>query len=77
MRIEINLKKKIATAIQKKADKDNRSRKSYIEYLCIKNVSEKISDSFEFNRGYSKGYNDATKEASDEISKNYIHNKDF
>lgn len=36
MRIEINLSEKVASALQKKAATGNHSRKSYIEFLCIK-----------------------------------------
>jgi hypothetical protein len=43
MRIEINLKEEIVLAIQKKAEAMNHSRKSYIEYLCIKDVQESTS----------------------------------
>ena len=38
MRIEINLKKEVATAIRAKAIENNHSRKSYIELLCIRDV---------------------------------------
>ncbi len=33
-----------------------------------------VSGSLGFNEGYEKGYNDATKEACDEIAKNYQPN---
>lgn len=39
MRIEINLNEETATAIQKKADKVNQSRKGYIEFLCMQDVA--------------------------------------
>jgi len=41
MRIEINLDEKTAKAIEKKAKADGRSRKNYIEQLCIKDVKDK------------------------------------
>jgi len=36
MRIEINLTEEVAAALQTKAEALNHSRKSYIEFLCIK-----------------------------------------
>lgn len=36
MRIEINLTEEVASALQVKAEALNHSRKSYIEFLCIK-----------------------------------------
>lgn len=42
MRIEINLTEEVATALQTKAEALNHSRKSYIEFLCIKEAGEKI-----------------------------------
>lgn len=41
MRIEINLTEEVAKAIQKKAEAQNHSRKSYIELLCINDVKKK------------------------------------
>lgn len=41
MRIEINLSKEVAKAIQEKAEALNHSRKSYIEFLCINDVKKK------------------------------------
>ena len=43
VRIEIRLSDEVAAEIQKKAEADNRSRKSYIEWLCIKDVQTKKS----------------------------------
>ena len=42
MRIEINLDKKTAKAVEKKATSEGRSRKNYIEQLCIKDAENKI-----------------------------------
>ena len=42
MRIEINLSKEVAKAIQEKAEGQNHSRKSYIELLCINDVKKKV-----------------------------------
>lgn len=42
MRIEINLEDKTAKAIEKKATAEGRSRKNYIEQLCIKDVTNPI-----------------------------------
>lgn len=39
MRIEINLDDKTATAIEKKATAEGRSRKNYIEQLCINDIT--------------------------------------
>jgi len=39
MRIEINLDERTAKAIEKKATAEGRSRKNYIEQLCIKDVT--------------------------------------
>ena len=39
MRIEINLDERTAKAIEKKATDEGRSRKNYIEQLCIKDVT--------------------------------------
>ena len=36
MRVEINLTQETADALQTKAEALNHSRKSYIEFLCIK-----------------------------------------
>jgi hypothetical protein len=41
MRIEINLTEEVATALQTKAEALNHSRKSYIEFLCIKEALAK------------------------------------
>lgn len=41
MRIEINLTEEVANALQVKADAQNHSRKSYIEFLCIKEAGQK------------------------------------
>lgn len=41
MRIEINLTEEVATALQVKAEALNHSRKSYIEFLCIKEAFAK------------------------------------
>lgn len=38
MRIEINLAKEVASAIDNVAKANNHSRKSYIEWLCIQDV---------------------------------------
>lgn len=43
MRIEINLTEDVATALQTKAEALNHSRKSYIEFLCIKEALAKKS----------------------------------
>ena len=40
MRIEINLPKEIAEKIKEKAVSLNHSRKSYIEYLCLRDVMD-------------------------------------
>lgn len=42
MRIEINLTQETADALQTKAEALNHSRKSYIEFLCIKEAEQKI-----------------------------------
>lgn len=43
MRIEVNLTEEVANALQTKAEALNHSRKSYIEFLCIKEaVAKKI-----------------------------------
>jgi len=39
MRIEINLDERTAKAIEKKATAEGRSRKNYIEQLCIKDIT--------------------------------------
>lgn len=41
MRIEINLTEEVANALQVKAEALNHSRKSYIEFLCIKEAGAK------------------------------------
>lgn len=41
MRIEINLTEEVASALQVKAVAQNHSRKSYIEFLCIKEAGAK------------------------------------
>ena len=41
MRIEINLTEEVAKVIQKKAEAQNHSRKSYIEFLCINDAKKK------------------------------------
>lgn len=41
MRIEINLTEDVANALQVKAEALNHSRKSYIEFLCIKEAGAK------------------------------------
>ena len=41
MRIEINLTEEVASALQVKAEALNHSRKSYIEFLCIKEAGAK------------------------------------
>jgi len=41
MRIEINLTQETADALQTKAEALNHSRKSYIEFLCIKEALAK------------------------------------
>lgn len=41
MRIEINLTEEVASALQVKAEAMNHSRKSYIEFLCIKEAGAK------------------------------------
>lgn len=41
MRIEINLTEEVATALQMKAEAQNHSRKSYIEFLCIQEALAK------------------------------------
>lgn len=41
MRIEINLSEEVATALNEKAVALNHSRKSYIEFLCIKEALAK------------------------------------
>ena len=38
MRVEINLTEEVAKAIQEKADAQNHSRKSYIEFLCMQDL---------------------------------------
>jgi len=40
MRIEINLTKETADALHKKSKALNHSRKSYIEFLCIKDTTQ-------------------------------------
>ena len=42
MRIEINLTEEVATALQMKAEAQNHSRKSYIEFLCMNDVKPLI-----------------------------------
>jgi len=41
-RIEISLTEEIAEAIQKKAEVMNHSRKSYIEFLCMQDVTQTV-----------------------------------
>jgi len=40
MRIEINLSDEVAEKIKNKAVAMNHSRKSYIEYLCMKDIQD-------------------------------------
>lgn len=42
MRIEINISESVAKTMRDKAKELNHSRKSYIEYLCIKDAKVKI-----------------------------------
>lgn len=44
MRIEINLDDKTAKAIEKKATAEGRSRKNYVEQLCIKDTLISLPD---------------------------------
>ncbi len=40
MRIEININEEVTSAIQKKADRINQSRKGYIELLCMQDAEK-------------------------------------
>ena len=70
--ISASIKPETIKAIKKQAKDEHRTFSAMVAVMLSK-ASEKITESFEV--GYAKGYSDATKEACNEIAKNYQPNK--
>jgi hypothetical protein len=76
--MNIDLTEKWAKEIALMSDADFEENCKYVEILLNRRKQalriHDVSGSLDFDKGYEQGYNDATREACQEIAKNYQPN---